>query len=103
MWVHRARWKAAARLVAGSRNLLDDRPGAGESLPALAARGWDAFLLSLSDPELSAIEAHGREAPWPDRTPSSLRSLVERAREVCALPALSMPDPPSRAARRGET
>jgi hypothetical protein len=58
----RARWQAAAQLVADSRDLLDDRPGGADGGPprALVSRGWDSFLLSLDDRELGAIEVRGR-------------------------------------------
>jgi hypothetical protein len=99
------RWLAAAGLVADSRDLLDERPGGADGRPprALASRGWDSFLSSLDDVELEAIEVRGMDAPWPARTPGTLRGLVESAREVCALTDLpSTGDSPARA-RRGVT
>ncbi|HEX4448776.1 MAG TPA: methyltransferase [Polyangiaceae bacterium] len=101
------RWETAARLVADSRDLLEARPGGSGGVPAaLVSRGLDAFLLSLDDAELDAIETHGHGAPWPDRTPEGLRSLVRRAAEVCAVPVLSNPGLPGvspDAPRKGET
>jgi SAM-dependent methyltransferase len=106
------RWRAAASLVAESRDLLDDRPGradtfgtrrADDSRCALVSRGWDSFLLSLDDRELDAIEVHGTGAPWPERTPEALRALVERARRVCDLPRLSTTGGSPTRARRGES
>ncbi len=101
----RARWQAAAQLVADSRDLLDDRPGGADGGPprALASRGWDSFLLSLDDRELGAIEVRGADAPWPERTPEAFRMLVHRAQGVCGLPTLGTPDGSSTRARRGET
>jgi hypothetical protein len=101
------RWRAAADLVAAHRDVLEGRPGTGDGEPpkVLVERGWDAFLLSLDDVELDAIEAHGHDAPWPERAPAALRSLLEAAREVCALPALPLTNVaagPQRPARRGE-
>ena len=89
------RWEAAARLVADTRDLLAARPGASGGPPphALARRGWDSFLLSLDDHELEAIETSGLQARWPERTPNDLRSLVERARDVCSVPKLSTQGP----------
>jgi SAM-dependent methyltransferase len=103
MSAHRSRWEAAAWLVADSRDLLEARPSGGEPPGALVARGWDAFLLSLDDAELSVIETHGHDAHWPERTPAGLRALLCRARDVCALPTFSLPLPSPRPARRGET
>jgi SAM-dependent methyltransferase len=102
----RCGWEAAAHLVAESRDVLDGRPrGSGEEPPhALASRGWAAFLLSLDDEELAAIETRGHDARWPARTPPGLRSLLERAGEACVLPAFaSSPGRALRPARRGET
>jgi SAM-dependent methyltransferase len=97
----RSRWKAAAQLVAESRDLLDGRPGSSADPPAaLVSRDWVSFLLSLDEGELATIETHGH-ARWPDRTPPGLRSLLERAADVCTLPTFSSPD--VRTARRGET
>jgi SAM-dependent methyltransferase len=100
----RSRWEAAARLVAGSRDVLDGRPGAGGDPPtAIVSRGWDSFLLSLDDRELAAIEIHGHDAPWPERTPPGLQSLAARAGEVCALPSLTTLAAPPGPPQRGET
>lgn len=102
----RDRWRAAAQLIADSRNLLDDRPGGADGGPprALVSRGWDSFLLSLDDRELGAIEVGGADAPWPERAPETLRRLVLRSQAVCDLPALSARhDGPSMRARLGET
>jgi hypothetical protein len=85
----RSRWEAAARLVAENRDVLDGRPGGESEVPEpLVARGWSAFLLSLDDHELASVETKGLDAGWPERTPGSLRELVARAREVCAMSAL---------------
>jgi Methyltransferase domain len=102
-----ARWEAAARLVAENRDLIEGRPGASGGSPphALVSRGWDSFLLSLDDEELADIETRGHDARWSARTPSGLRSLSERARDVCALPALAASNAsgPAGPARRGQT
>ena len=96
--------RGAAQLVAESRDLLDGRPGASGTIPrALVVRGWDSFLLSLDGDELEGIETHGHDAPWPLRTPPDLRSLVERAGSVCALPTFPTPADSPRPARRRET
>ncbi len=101
----RARWEDAAGLVAESRDVLEQRPDGreGEIPSALASRGWAEFLLSLDDGELTALETGGTDASWPERAPAGLCVLVERARRVCALPALSTPGAPPRRARRGES
>ncbi len=101
----RPRWQAAASLVASHRDVLEGRPGTGDGEPpgALVVRGWAAFLLSLDDAELDAIEARGHDAPWPERAPAELRAMLEAVREVCALPALEGPGGAPRPARRGET
>jgi hypothetical protein len=98
-------WERAARLVAESRDVLEGRPGGdgGDCPRALVSRGWTSFLLSLDPDELDAIEAGGRDAHWPARTPVGLRSLLERAAHACALPTFSTPEPTSRPARKGET
>jgi hypothetical protein len=110
-----ARWDAAARLVAGHRDLLDARPGAARSVEddagaapaALVTRGWAEFLLALTDGELDALEIAGHDATWPPGAPPSLVALAEAARAVCALPMLVAPPlspPPIDArARRLET
>jgi SAM-dependent methyltransferase len=96
------RWEAAARLVAEGRDLIEGRPGAGGGDPpeALVSRGWDSFLLSLGDEELADIETQGQKARWSRRTPPGLLALIERARDVCALPALSEPTRPAGPPRR---
>jgi protein-L-isoaspartate O-methyltransferase len=115
----RARWEAAARLVADSRDLLDGRPmpsiGSGDPEPpaALVARGWASFLLACDDAQLASFEVGGHEAEWPDGTPASLLALIEAARAICAVPAFppAAPAPArpssssdsSRPARRRET
>lgn len=75
--------------MAENRDVLDGRPGSDGEVPEpLVSRGWSPFVLSLDDPELASIETGGLEAQWPQRTPDSLRALVARAREVCAMSAL---------------
>lgn len=95
---------ATARLVAESRDVLDARPGdCDNGAPApLVARGWASFLLSLDDADLDSLEAYGLGGPWPDTTPTTLRALLDRVREVCALPSFA-PAAPSRPPRKGET
>jgi SAM-dependent methyltransferase len=102
----RSRWDAAARLVAESRDVLDARPGDCDSLEppsALVARGWAAFLLSVDEEQLAALESQGLDAPWPEGTPAALLALVERARDVCDVAPLLAQDAPGRPARKGET
>jgi hypothetical protein len=114
----RERWAIAARLVADSRDLLDGRPMPShgpsdpEPVAALVARGWAPFLLACDDAQLDTFEALGLDAQWPDDTPASLRSLVETARSICAIPAFapttstsgsSSPMSSRRAPRRSET
>ena len=100
----RSRWEAAARLIIDNRDVLDARPAGADAVPgALGSRGWSAFLQSLDDAELEAVEAHGFDATWPEGTPDSLRSLVLRAREVCTLPALVPVRSRSGGLRPGET
>ena len=96
--------RGAAQLVAESRDLLEGRPGASGTTPrALVERGWDAFLVSLDEDELQAIETHGHDARWPERAPPDLRSFVERAAGVCMLPTFPTPGDSARPPRRGET
>ena len=90
----RARWRAAASLVARTRDVLDARPGSARSerdgVPGpLASRGWASFLLSLGDARVEAFEARGRGADWTQDAPPSLAALVEEIRGVCALPSLA--------------
>lgn len=90
----RARWRAAASLVARTRDVLDARPGSARSehdgVPGpLASRGWASFLLSLGDARVEAFEARGHDADWTPDAPPSLAALVEEIREVCALPSLA--------------
>ena len=100
----RSRWEAAAGLVAETRDVLDARPAGEDDIPAaLASRGWSAFLLSLGDGELGSVESGGVGAEWPERTPDSLRSLVARAHEVCAMPALVPVGARAAGLRPGET
>jgi len=108
----RARWQAAASLIAGTRDVLDAR-GEHVAQAALAARGWDAFLLSLTGERLEAFEARGRDADWNRKlandlwdAPPTLLAMVEEVRAVCALPSLldgSADDGAARPARRLET
>ncbi len=72
---------------------------------SLVARDWMTFLLACDDARLDAIETDGLDASWPDDTPKGLLSLVERARTVCAMPAIgaSPPGPERTALRRRET
>ena len=79
-----SRWHDAALLLAGHRDVLD-RP---LEEPALSARGWSTFLLSLDDAALAALETGGLDAAWPSDTPASLLALLEQTRGVCALPGL---------------
>src|ERR1700729_4046948 len=104
----RSRWRIAAGVVAESRDVLDGRPDGtdDDGPPELEARGWASFLLSLDDAELATIERAGHdESPvrWPKRTPHDLLSLLARANDVCAVPAITAPCEPRRPARRGET
>jgi hypothetical protein len=90
--------------VAENRDVLDGRPGGeGEVPEALVSRGWSAFVLSLDDEELASVETGGLEAALPERTPTSLRALVARAREVCSMSALVPAAAPASALRPGET
>jgi len=86
-----ARWEAAARLVAGHRDLLDARPGRADAPAALFTREWASFLLALDDDELAALEIGGHDAAWPSRTPPSFVALADAARHVCALPMVIEP------------
>ncbi len=111
------RWLAAARLLAGARDVLLARPGAAGpgddegdkgmpparleagdadaalSVPAaLARRGWSEFLLALDDAALEALEVGGVDAPLPAGAPDGLRALVSQARAACALDALGSID-----------
>jgi SAM-dependent methyltransferase len=70
--------------------------------PALIARGWEGFLLSLGDDELDHIETHGHAARWPARTPPHLSSLVERAVAAGGLPSFPNDGSP-RPVRKRET
>ncbi len=103
----RSRWEDAARLVAATRDVLEARPGAGGGEPpdVLVSRGWAAFLLSLEEHELVALETRGHDTAWPARAPATLVALSEAVREVCTLPTFASaggPAAPSRA-RPGET
>lgn len=84
---------AAARVLLAYRDVLEVRPGGGAVPAAIADRGWDVFLLALSEDELAAIEAGGA---WPEHTPASLRTLVDEAREATALPSFPVVSPNSR-------
>ncbi|GAC1538400.1 MAG: hypothetical protein NVS3B10_02870 [Polyangiales bacterium] len=104
------RWKAAARLVAVHRDVVDQRPGQRPGAPAaLVTRGWASFLLALGDEELARLEIGGHDAAWPSGTPPSLVGLADAARRVCTLPMLVAPAAADRGGaaagrqRRGET
>lgn len=81
----RSHWESAARLIADHRDLLDARPATGVAPVAIASRGWAPFLLACDDAQLDAFEVKGLDVHCPGAMPSSLRSLIERAREVCAI------------------
>ena len=89
----RARWEAVARLIAENRDVLDARAADGDAPTALVTRGWAAFVLSLDDDALAAIEILGHDAAWPDQTPASLRLLIDASRDACALPSLAQSSP----------
>lgn len=91
-----SRWRTAARLVAGSRDVLEGRPDHEAAPPALLGRGWASFLSSLDEGVLTALEIDGLDAAWPSDTPSSLHAVIAAARATCALPSLS-PFLPARA------
>jgi len=103
----RARWQAAASLVARTRDVLDARPGDprwqgdGGVPAALASRGWAPHLLALSDARVEALEARGLDADW-DGAPPSLAAMLRDARAVCAMPSLGA-EGATRPARRLET
>ncbi|HEX3771562.1 MAG TPA: methyltransferase [Polyangiaceae bacterium] len=109
----RAHWEAAAQLIARTRDVLDARPGyartpAGDGEPdeapaPLVTRGWDGFLLALTDERLEAFEALGAAGDWAD-APTTLSALVEEVRAVCALSPLTsnMATEAGRPARRRE-
>ena len=87
----RARWEAAARLLAHHRDVLDGRPFDVGGPSALVARGWTPYLLALDDRSLAALEVHGHDATWPNDAPDTLRALAAEARAVCAVPSLASP------------
>lgn len=79
----------ARSLIERHRDVLDARPSDGEVPDALATRGWDAFLLALSDDALEELETRGLDSDWPGGTPPTLRAMIDEARAVCALPSFS--------------
>jgi SAM-dependent methyltransferase len=87
----RARWEAAAQLLARHRDVLEGRPGERDAPAALVARGWAPYLLTLDDAALEALEVDGYDASWPGVAPASLVALAAEARAVCAIPALGSP------------
>lgn len=98
------RWKAAARLLAQHRDVLDGRPRELDDAPAaLVTRGWASYLLALDDASLGALEVQGHEATWTDDAPASLRACAAEARAVCAVPSLASAGGPMRAPKRLET
>lgn len=78
----------AEALLDEYRDLLGERPSDGTPSRSLVMRGWDEFLLALTDPEVDDIEVHNA---WPDRTPNTLRDLIDEARAVCDHPAWPLP------------
>lgn len=92
----------AAQLVAEHRDVLDARPVPGLDPAPLIARGFRDALLDLTDAELEAIESRGLEAPWPARTPASLRAFVDALRAACAVEPFSAPVEAT-PAQRGES
>ena len=98
------RRRAAARLIAENRDLLDARPDTEAAERVARARGWDGAVLGLSDEELARHETDGPCATWRGDAPSALRSLADASRETCRLEALLPARPPEAArARRHET
>ena len=52
----------SVEVLQGHWDVVEERPG-GEGVPAgLVARGWDGFLLGLSDGEVEAHEIAGLES-----------------------------------------
>jgi SAM-dependent methyltransferase len=97
-------WERAARLVAEHRDVIDGRPAAAETPGALVARDWAPYLLDLGGNALAELERRGHEATWPDGAPPSLLAMVEQARAVNAVEALSSaPLPLEATAHRRET
>lgn len=99
----RARWEAAARLLAHHRDVLDGRPDEREAPAALVARGWAPYLLALDDASLAALEVDGHEATWPSDAPRSLLAFAAEARTVCAIPLLASASGSIHAPKRSET
>ena len=80
----------SVEVLQGHWDVVEERPG-GEGVPAgLVARGWDGFLLGLSDGEVEAHEIAGLEGDW-GGAPEGLRALAAAAREVCALEVMDVP------------
>lgn len=78
----------ARSILESHRDVLDARPSDGEIPETLRTRGWDAFLLSLDDATLDALETLGLDAEWPRDTPASLSAMLDEARAVCTLPVI---------------
>ncbi|MFO0611597.1 MAG: methyltransferase [Polyangiaceae bacterium] len=96
-------WARTAELLSSSHDLLDERPQRGGPLNALASRGWDEWLLALSDADLDGIEIAGVDASWPASAPSTLRALVDAVREATAVSSIAAPSAAvERPARRRE-
>lgn len=80
-------------LLAGVRDLIDARPD-GLSLPAwCVARGWDEFLLGLSDAELIACEEFGPGPVFQElaRAPATLVDLAREVAVVTRVPRAGVP------------
>jgi SAM-dependent methyltransferase len=79
-------------------DIVNQAPDEGESIEWCRRRGWEAFLLGLSDAELRACEENGlwvglREHP---AAPGSLLALAEQVESATRLPhivAASLPLP----------
>lgn len=97
------RWDELAEMLVRYHDVTQERVTDGRAPGTLAARGWVAPLLSLSEEALIAHEVGGSDTPWPDWFPESLHALRREAREVCAMPELVAPSEPSRPLRRLET
>jgi SAM-dependent methyltransferase len=83
-----ARWRDAARLLADHRDVLDERPAAGDAPRTLLERGWAPYLLALDNAALDDLEGRGVDADWPAGAPDSLVAFASSVRSVSAVPAL---------------
>ncbi len=98
----RARFDEVLEVLDEARDVVGERVLEPEPPPWVRARGWEGFLLSLSDDEVHRCEGVGLAHTVDDLAgaPEPLRSLARRVREVITLPSADRARPGAAPIRR---